>query len=104
MLIRGYTTKENSWHIEQNGEKKNLIRRYQYNHIYFIFRWVKKVQWFLVGDNRNEDREITKEEAKKLLPNENLSINLYDRFSWILFPALIAFGFYLMATLPHAHK
>jgi len=74
-MFWGWGTKSKRWDMD-NGYM--LICQYRYFHIWFILRFITKKRWFIQGDKRSEDREITFEQVKQLMPNGVPRINAYS--------------------------
>lgn len=97
-FIFGWGSKRRAWALP---EGKQLIANWDYFH--FLFFPVKrgKIIWHLVGDVRSEDRIITYEEAKALLPNEKLDISVWEKYGLALLPVVaILIGVFPEFVLP----
>lgn len=74
-MFWGWGTKTKSWDLG-NGYK--LVCVYKYFHLYFIIRFVTSKKWYLQGENRSEDRQLTHEQVQELLPAGAPRINAYN--------------------------
>jgi len=75
-MLWGWGTKHKSWDL---GNGYTLICAYKYFHIWFILRFITSKRWFLQGENRFEDKELTFEQVKKLVPQGMPKISAYSR-------------------------
>jgi hypothetical protein len=76
MLFWGWRRKTRKWDL---GNGYQLVCAYKYLHIYFILRFITQKKWYLIGDSRAEDRELTKEEVGQLLPDGMPHISAYGK-------------------------
>lgn len=74
MLFWGWRRKTKRWDL---GNGYQLVCAYKYFHLYFILRFITQKKWYLIGDSRSEDRELTKEEVGQLLPDGVPHISAY---------------------------
>lgn len=74
-MFWGWGTKSKSWNM---GNGYTLTCQYKYFHIWFVLRFITKKRWFIQGDKRSEDREVTYQQLKKLMPDGVPRINAYN--------------------------
>ena len=74
-MLWGSGTKTRSWDM-QNGY--TLICVYRYFHIWFVIRFITGKRWFIQGDKRSEDKELTEQEVKDLLVGGAPRISAYN--------------------------
>lgn len=75
MLFFGWGTKSKTWNL---GNGYILLCVYNYFHIWYILRLVTSKRWFIQGANRLEDREISYEQVREILPYDTPKINAYN--------------------------
>jgi hypothetical protein len=75
MLIWGWMTKRKAWSL---ADGNSLICVYKYFHLWFILRFITSRRWFVQGQDRANDRELTIEEVSALLNNEMPKISAYN--------------------------
>jgi len=74
-MFFGWGTMHKSWHL---GNGYTITCVYKYFHLWFVLRFVTEKKWYLQGDSRSEDRELTKEQVQKLIPTGLPKINAYN--------------------------
>jgi hypothetical protein len=63
-LLWGWATKNKTWDL---GNGYSLLCATRYFHLYYILRFTTSKRYFLMGDRRSEDRELSREDAANLL-------------------------------------
>lgn len=87
----GWGTRQKSWAL---ADGQQLLLVYKYFHLFFIFRVASDQKWFLIGNDRREDREISVEQVRVLFPANTPSLNLWERYSlFLLIAASIVLAF-----------
>ena len=79
-MFFGWGNKNKSWAVD---DTHHLIARWGYFHILF-FPIASKVTWHLVGDSRSEDKVISYEEVKRLVPINTPNINIWHRYGLLM--------------------
>jgi len=59
----GYERKEKTWDL---GDGRVLVCTYGVSHFYFLLRWIENKQWFVIGDRRSEDQQLSKEQVAEI--------------------------------------
>jgi hypothetical protein len=60
----GWGTKHKYWDLEDG---RSLLCVYKYTHLMFVIRFITSKRWFLQGERRSEDRELSADEVYKML-------------------------------------
>jgi hypothetical protein len=93
MIIYGWGKSSKQWQKMVNGEAKILICSYNYFSLFFFLTIAFNAKWFLAGENRSEDKQLTYTEVKKLFPEKTPRLGIWKRFSLlIVITSLILFG------------
>lgn len=71
----GWGTKSLTWSLP---DEKQLFCRFRYFHIFFCPA-VTQANWYILGDSRAQDREITYDEVKRLFPQNPPHIGHWQR-------------------------
>ena len=87
----GWGTSSKTWNL---ADGRQIVYRYSYFHIVYLFRISHSERWFLVGDNRSNDREISFEEASRLIPHTRPRLNL-----WLRYGLLFTIGAFVLLGL-----
>lgn len=82
MFIFGWGNKTKSWSV---GNGKELLAKWKYFHILW-FPIAGKITWYVIGDNRSEDKIIPYETVKMLIPKGTPHISPWNRFGlfWLI--------------------
>jgi hypothetical protein len=75
MFFFGWGTKQKSWDL---GNGYTLLCVYRYFHIWIVIRFITRKNWYIQGDRRSEDRELTYEQVKQLIPSGAPRISAYN--------------------------
>src|ERR1700686_2455834 len=95
MFFWGWGTRVQKWIL---NEHQTLVASWKYFHI-FWFPAAGTIHWTIIGDVRSEDREITYEEVKRLVPLNPPRISIWKRFGlFFLLAALVLLVIYLSLT------
>ncbi len=80
--IFGWGKKTRKWPMD-NG--KELVVTWSYFSLNFLSGLAWSIRWYIVGDNRSEDREITYDEVKKLFPENTPCLSRLERYGllWV---------------------
>lgn len=74
-MFFGWGTKSKRWDL---GNGNTLLCIYKYFHLYFVLRFVTSKRWFIQGEMRSNDRELTYEQVKQLLPGGAPKVSAYS--------------------------
>ena len=89
MFFFGWGKKTLTWSLLDG---KQLLCRFEYFHI-FLCPTVSHAKWYLIGDSRAADKEITYDDVKRLFPQNTPHIGHWQRYGLRYLGALIAVGF-----------
>jgi hypothetical protein len=93
MIFFGWGNKTKTWNAPENSEYTALVCNYTYFNLSFIFQIALKRKWVLISSTRNQDKEISYAEVKKLYPLKTPQLNLWERFGlFMLIIPLILLG------------
>jgi hypothetical protein len=84
----GWGRRIKSWVVKDKGVTKKLTCRYNYFSILVFFKLILSKQWFIVGEKRSEDREITSQQAQKFLAGKS-PFNFFEQYGLLILLALI---------------
>jgi hypothetical protein len=72
-------------------DARNLVLQYEKSTIAF-YTFAHRQRWFLVGDRRSEDSEISQDDALKLLPpgTKSIRIPFFEPYGMIMLLGLFA--------------
>ena len=73
-LAFGSGTKHKAWDLSSGY---TLLCVYDYFHLFYLLRFVTEKEWYLQGDSRSEDRELSLEQLLEILPTEPV-VSAYD--------------------------
>jgi hypothetical protein len=68
-LFFGWGTKSKFWKLEN----ATLVCKWNYFHLFFLPIAGKK-SWYLINENRNEDRELEYQEVMKIKPDAKIGV------------------------------
>lgn len=74
MLFFGWGSSRKQWHL---GNGYYLLCTYDYAHFMFILRLTTNKKWFIIGNNRADDRQLTSDDLNALFPNGVPIVNAY---------------------------
>lgn len=87
MIFYGWGKKSKEWDIG-NGQHAVLV--WNYFHIFWCpVAWGGK--WYIVGDKRSEDREISQDEIRQYFPHGAPKPNVWQRFGLLIVASLLIF-------------
>jgi hypothetical protein len=81
--IFGWGKKTRKWPM---GDGKELVATWSYFSFNFLPGLAWSVRWYIVGDSRSEDREVTYDEVKSLFPQNTPSLSYLERYGllWVI--------------------
>ena len=74
-LFWGSGTRSKYWDV---GNGLFVVCVYRYAHILFVIRWITSKKWYLQGDRRSEDRELTADEVEQFINEYQPKISAYS--------------------------
>ncbi|MES2088058.1 MAG: hypothetical protein V4467_03650 [Patescibacteria group bacterium] len=80
--IFGWGKKSRRWPI---GEGKELVATWSYFSLNFVaLAWA--IHWYVIGENRSEDREVTYDEVKALFPQNTPHLTSLEQYGlwWVI--------------------
>ena len=80
MLIFGWGSKQKSWALQDGLQ---LVATWSYFHILWC-PIAHKVTWHIIGNNRSEDRIISKEQLRSIVPTGTPNIGIWNRFGLLI--------------------
>lgn len=88
MLIFGWGKKFKSWEIKIAGQNKKLTCVYSYLSVFVFFRLITNKRWFVLGEKRSEDQELTSDQAKKFFVKIP-PFNIFEQYGLLILFGLI---------------
>ncbi len=85
-MIWGSGVKSLKW-VLSGG--KTLLLSWNYSHLFWC-PIAYNIEYHLIGDLRSEDKKITEQEARSLLPGTELEVPFWDRYGgYILITGIV---------------
>ncbi|MDB4984730.1 MAG: hypothetical protein JWM20_909 [Patescibacteria group bacterium] len=78
--IFGWGRKSKSWLLPDGS---HVLAYWRYFHIFWC-PLAFNIKWHLVGDNRSEDKVITHEKVKELMPHNTPDLNAWQRYGLLM--------------------
>lgn len=90
-MIFGSGIKTKQWLLDDG---RILLLQWHYSHILWCPA-AYKLKWFILEEKRSDDKEISKEEAIKLLPLNTKPLNIWQMYGgYILIGILVLLGLF----------
>lgn len=75
-MFFGYGTRSQKFPLD---DQKIIVATWNYFHI-CLCPAAGKIRWYIIGNNRSEDKEISYDEVKQLIPINSPSINIWNKY------------------------
>lgn len=96
MLI-GWGKKSKEWSFESG---LTLVASWSYFSLVFC-PVSRSTRWYIIGDKRSEDLEITKQQFDEMFPDDPPKVPLWDRYGlWMMLGAYLTIAIIAGAFLP----
>jgi hypothetical protein len=96
-MVFGWGQKSKEWPLD-NG--RFLVASWSY--VSFLLCPVSRsTRWFIVGDKRSEDHELSKQQLEQMFPEGRPQVPLWSRYGfWMVFGSLFVIGFIMETFFP----
>lgn len=96
-MFLGWGKKSKEWQLD-SGEA--LVASWSYFSLFFC-PVSRSTRWFIVGDRRSQDQEITLQQLEQMFPEDPPKVPLWDRYGlWMILAGYLAIAMIAGVFLP----